>query len=601
MARRATAAASSSGLHARDYVADCNRYALDVVTGKIPNCRWAKAAAQRHIDNLKASRGKDYPYYFDDRAASLICAFAESLPHVKGKWAKDRELIVLQPWQCFVFCVLFGWLRHDNSKRRFRKAYIKIPRKNGKSILAAIIGLYMLCMDDEFGAEVYSGATSEAQAWEVFRPAMAMFRSPEAAELRDFVGGEPWAKSISIADGGRFQPLIGKPGDGSSPSCAIADEYHEHDTPEQLDTMETGMGAREQPLMLVITTAGNNFGGPCYDLELDARKTLQGVFEHEELFAIMYGIDEPEYEGDAGDDWTDPKILAKANPNIGVSVFEDFLKSQQRQATLNPIHQNRFKTKHLNVWCGAKVAFMPMMLWQMGGDKDLTIEDFEGKECIGILDLASKDDIACFGQLFFRDVTVKGKTDRHYWFFANYYVPEDWMYSPDNINGPAYQKWHATGHLIATPGAEIDFRIIEADVMEYRDHVQMREVAFDPWRSTQLAQNIRDDGAETVEIGQKVGNMSAPMKEWLSAVKGGRFHHNDNPVTTWMVSNITAKTDIKDNIYPNKEKPHLKIDGGICIIMGMNRAMGNGEAAGIDDWLTHGPVGSGPAVKLAKR
>lgn len=598
VAREAQQRAESSPFE-RDYAAICNQYALDVVSGKIPNCKWARHAAQRHLDDLKKQRSADYPYRFDPVAGGKVCAFAEALPHVKGKWAKNRELLYLQPWQVFILCVLFGWLRRSGN-RRFRRAYIKIPRKNGKSVLAAVIGLYMLTMDGEHGAEVYSGATTEKQAWEVFRPAKQMFESPEAEDLREYCGADVWAKSLCTADGGRFEPIIGKPGDGSSPHCSITDEYHEHETSDQVDTMETGMGAREQPLLLIITTAGNNLAGPCYDMEQDARKVLEGVVENDEFFTIMFGIDEPEYEGDPGDDWTKPEVLAKANPNINVSVSEDFLRAQQRQAVLNPIHQNRFKTKHLNVWCGAKVAWMPITAWKLCGDPDLKLEEFEGWRCYMVLDLASKDDIAAYVLLFYKDVEVKGKTQRHYWFFARYYIPEAQLDNPDNPNSGKYRKWHKEGYLVATPGDEIDFDTIEADVRDDLGHVQCTEVVYDPWRATQLVQRLRKDGeVTTVEIGQSVKNLSLPMKELLSAVRAGRFHHDASPVSTWMFSNVTAKTDVKDNIYPNKEKNHLKIDGAVAAIMGMNRAMLDPDAGTIDDWLKGGPV-IGSATRTAK-
>jgi phage terminase large subunit-like protein len=650
MATRTTASPDDAG---RDYIADGIQYARDVVAGKIPNCKWVRLAAKRMLDDL-AKYGQWTPYrfdpeddgydpqaakriartrpkgeyYFDPVAAAKPCAFGELLPHVKGKWATRRrgrrELIVLQPWQCFILINLFGWKRTANNLRRFWRAYIKIPRKNGKSVLAAVIGLYMFCMDGETGAEVYSGATSEKQAWEVFRPAREMFKAEETEDLRDLVGGEVWAKALITADLSRFEPIIGKPGDGASPSCSIADEFHEHDTPDQVNTMETGMGAREQPLSLKITTAGVNLAGPCYDTETDAQKVLQGLMEDDQLFAIMYGIDLPEGEDDAdkkGDDWTDPAILAKANPNLNVSVFEDFLRAQQKQAAQNPLHQNTFKTKHLNVWCAAKVAWMSMPIWKTRADTKRKLEHFRGQECVFGLDLASKDDIACFGKLFWRDietlvpvevkphllgvnvtddavralatkVRMEPKMLRHYWLFNRYYVPEDALYDADNPNRFKYQQWHQQGHLIVTPGAEIDFDMIGADVRADKDLYQCRELVYDPWRATQLAHQCAKEGAEVVELRQIVQHLSQPMKELASAVRGGRFNHDNNPVTNWMFSNVVALKDGKDNIYPQKEKKHspAKIDGATTAIMMMNRAMVVTDEGTIDDWLKGGAV-----------
>jgi phage terminase large subunit-like protein len=202
-----------------------------------------RAAAKRHLADLKRKR---FPYQFVPDKGARVCRFIEMLPHTKGQWAAKKQTIKLEPWQCFLVVVLFGWLRRSNGKRRFRAAYWEIPRKNGKSILAAGMGLYMLLADGEFGAEVYSGATTEKPAWEVFKPAKLMLQRNE--RMREKLGASVWAKALVVeSNGSKFEPIIGDPGDGASPSCAIVDEYHEHQTPNLHDTMETGMGAREHP------------------------------------------------------------------------------------------------------------------------------------------------------------------------------------------------------------------------------------------------------------------------------------------------------------------------------------------------------------------
>lgn len=550
------------GAAAVDHVAAANKYARDVLAGRIPACKWVKKSCQRHLDDLKASKSRAFPYRFDADAAAAVCQFGELLPHVKGRWARKKELIKLQPWQCFILCNLFGWVHKRSGLRKYRKAYIKVPRKNGKSVLAAIIALWMFAMDGEPGAEVYSGATTEKQAWEVFRPAKAMIqRSPDLAEA---AGIEVWAKSLARPDdGSRFEPLIGKPGDGASPSCAIVDEYHEHDTPDLFDTMETGMGAREQPLLVVITTAGNNIAGPCFDQEKEAEQVLDGVHDMPELFALMYGID-------ADDNWADPAILEKANPNFGVSVDADYLRAQQRQATQNPAKQNRFKTKHLDVWCSAKTAWMNLVWWDACADPLLSLDEFEGKPCWVIVDLASKIDIAVV-MLLFRE--RKGKHD-HYYLFGRYYLPEETIETAEQ-NGQAYRKWVKQGLLIPTDGAEVDFDEIREDIKQLASRFQVLDVAYDPWRATQLAHQIAADGAKVIEYRQNIQNMCGPMREFEAAVKAMRMHHDGGPVLTWMVSNVVAKADRKDNLYPEKEKEHLKIDGAVAALMGLGRAMAN--------------------------
>lgn len=553
-----------------DFVGKAQEYAQAVIKGKIVACKWVKLACKRHLDDLKASRRKAFPYYFDEDAANKVCTFLSLMPHTKGKWARKRELIELQPWQCFAFTTLFGWKIKKNDRRRYRRAYFAVPRKNGKSIIGSGIGLYMFSVDGEFGAEVYSGATTEAQAWEVFRPAKQMLeRTPE---LQEALGAEVWAKSLLVpADGSRFEPVIGKPGDGASPSCAIVDEYHEHDSSDLVDTMETGMGAREQPLLLMITTAGFNIAGPCYDQEVEAKKVLEGTLDDPELFALIYTIDE-------GDDWTSPAALRKANPNYGISVDEDFLLSQQRQATQSASKQVRFKTKHLNIWCSAKSAWLNMLEWMKCADYTLRREQFKGERCYLALDLASRSDICVLMLVFVR--VIDGR--QHFYLFGDYYLPEAAIEGAEK-NANAYRKWVIEGFLQQHDGAEIDFDLIEEDMLALVADYGPEEVVFDPWRAAQLEQRLTKNGITAVELGAQVKNLSLPMKELESAIKAGRVHHDGNPMLTWMMSNVVAKIDAKDNIYPRKEKPEQKIDGAVASIMGIARAI-SGEHETTSFW-----------------
>jgi phage terminase large subunit-like protein len=318
------------------HVLAAKRYADAVVSGEIDACRFVKSACARHLSDLERQRDAAFPYRFDPVAGEKVCKFAELLPHIKGEWA--GKLIKLEPWQSFILSTLFGWVRKTDGKRRFRELYAEIPRKNGKSVFGAVIGLYMFTADGEAGAEVYSGATTEKQAWEVFRPAKLM--ATRADGFAGHFGVQVNASNMAIVDqAAKFEPIIGNPGDGASPHCAIIDEYHEHRTPDQYDTMITGMGARLQPLTVIITTAGTNLSGPCYDKRATVVKLLDGVIENEELFAIIYTLDDD-------DDWTDFTLWRKANPNYGVSVYEDYLRARHREAIQQASRQNIIQCKH---------------------------------------------------------------------------------------------------------------------------------------------------------------------------------------------------------------------------------------------------------------
>lgn len=448
-----------------------------------------------------------------------------------------------------------------------------MPRKQGKSLVAAGIGVYMLGFDGENGAEVYCGATTERQASEVFKPARRMVQLTEA--LREDIGIYPYASALTIdSDSSTFQRIVGTPGDGQSPSCAIIDEYHEHPTTEQYDTMQSGMMSRSQPLLLVITTAGASHGGPCYLHEVDCKKVLDGVAKNDRLFAIIYHADED-------DDWTSREALVKANPNLGVSVMEDTLVALQKQAASSPQHQNRFRTKHLNQWVSARSAWLNMLKWKRCQNQRLKLAQFEGRPCIQVLDLASKSDLAVRLRLFW-DSDEKGR--KHYTAFPQFYLPEDAVLDDRTGN---YTRWLHTGLLSVTPGNEIDFRRIRDDAREDMNRFDVEEIVFDPWRATQLAQELAEEGATMVEYRNTVQNMSEPMKEVEAAVSGRRFHHDSNEVMTWCASNVTAKLDAKDNIYPRKEMQHLKIDGIVALIMGVGRLMYREDTGSIDDWLAN--------------
>ena len=548
-------------------------YARRVVAGKIPCCKWIKLACKRHLDDLKASKAADYPYKFDPAKAEKVAKFLQLLPHTKGKWASKRELIKLEGWQLFSVCIPFGWLRKKDSTRRFRTIVIFVPRKNGKSIIGGGVGAYMFVADGEFGAEVYSGATTEKQAWEVFRPAKLMIeRTPE---LRDHYGVEVNASNMCrMEDGSRFEPVIGKPGDGSSPSCAIVDEYHEHQDSTLFDTMETGMGAREQPVILVITTAGSSIGGPCHQLVRDAERMLEGVIDRPDLWAMLYTID-------PGDDWTSEEALIKANPNHGISINGDFLLARQRDAMQSASKQATFRTKHLNEWVGAKNAWLNMLRWKEAPPRK-SLQELEGRRCIIGLDLASKIDIAGNILLF---PPVDG--DPFWHVHGRYYLPEARVIEELDGNTSRYREFDALGLLTLTDGEVIDFEVIKEDLREFAGRFDIEAVAYDPWQATQLAQEMEAEGLPMVEIRQTVQNISEPMKELEALTLRRLLAHGDCPILTWMASNVLAKLDVKDNIYPNKERPENKIDGIVALIMSLSRAIANAEVQGsVDDFLS---------------
>jgi phage terminase large subunit-like protein len=549
-------------------VEQANKYARDVVGGRILACRWVKLACQRHLDDLAASRRRAYPYKFDAEEAEKKLQLVELLPHTKGEWGFKRQLVTLEPWQKFGLACTFGW-KHKKKPgyRRFRESYWEVARKNGKSVIAAGVGISMFVLDNEFGAEIYSGATTEKQAWEVFRPARLMVkRSPMLIEA---AGIEVNASNMNLpADGSRFEPLIGNPGDGASPSCAIIDEYHEHDSAALYETMLTGMGARRQPLVLIITTAGANIEGPCYDKRRQVIEMLEGTVPDDELFGWIFTIDE-------GDDWTDPAVLAKANPNMGVSVYREYLESQQQKAVRTARFTNTFKTKHLNVWTSAKTGYYNLEKWRACEDKTLTLEQFEGQSCALGFDLARKLDMNSMARVFTREIDGL----KHYYSIApKFWVPEDTVRNGDNMRmAERFQAWVNAGLLCETQGAEVDYREILAEAVDANKASPVDVSAIDPHGATGLAHQLDDEGLNPVVVTQNYTNMSDPMKELESAIAAGRFHHDGNPIMTWCVSNVIGKylPGNDDVVRPIKQGEDNKIDGAVALIMAIGRAMRN--------------------------
>ena len=549
------------------HVLDAESYVSGVISGEIIACKWVKLACKRHLRDIEASKTNAFPYTFDRERAEKVCRFLEYLPHVKGKWAhpdpKTRrpQLMRLEKWQKFVVCSIFGWVKKSTGKRRFTKARIYVPRKNGKSFFGAGIGIYMTAFDGEPGSEVYSGATSEKQAMEVFRPAWMMVkRSPmmAAAKGLETTGITIPGPIIAQTDGSRFEPVIGKPGDGSSPHCAIVDEYHEHKTSELLETMETGMGAREQPLSLVISTAGSSIAGPCREDWKACERVLEGTdgFEDETLFAIIYTID-------AGEAWDTIDALKKANPNWGVSIDVDQMEAKLRTAKQRANMQSAFRTKHLNEWVATKEAFFNIVEWQRLARPGIKPEDFKEYPCFLAGDLASKHDLVCQMMLFCLP-------DKRYAVFGRYWIPEATLNLPENQH---YRNWHIQGHLEVAGDDITDLEPFkEAAIQACKDY-QVEEMPSDPNRAWGVYPAMVREGVPIVEYRNTVMTMSEPMKQLDAVIRSGAIIHNGDPILEWAIGNTLGRMDLKENVYPNKENAASKIDPVVSLIMAMGRAM----------------------------
>lgn len=537
-----------------DYVAIGTQYAHDVVAGIIPACKWVRAACQRQLDDLER---KDWTYRFDAEKAGRVCAFIERLPHIKGRW--KSKTITLEPWQCFFLTTIFGWIDKDGF-RRFRKALVVIPRKNAKTTIAAGVGLYLLALDSEPGAEVYSAATTRDQAkisWDMAKR-MAQ-RTPGFCER---FGVDPLAHSIAIEGTASFFKPLSRDADsleGLNPHGAIIDELHAHGTRDVFDVLDEATAARQQPLIFIISTEGDNPTGVFAEQVNYAQLVLAREHEDETYFAITYSID-PE------DDWVTPEAWRKANPNIGVSVLEKDLEIRCRQARKNPQSQASFLTKRLNVRVGAGEAYFNVLAWNtICKDESLKIEDFYGRECYIGLDLASKDDIAAKAYIF---------PDRGvYYVFGQYYIPGDKLDSEHPLQA-VYRGWAAQDRLTITEGNVIDFDFIERDLLADYKNFDVREIGFDPAQARQLSTHMQGEGLPMVEVNQSFRNLSEPMKDIAARIISERIKHNGDPVMSWAIGNVIARTNSREEVYPEKSQPQNKIDPAVALCICDNRAIG---------------------------
>lgn len=552
----------------KEYAVRATQYCRDIVSGAIPACKWVRFACQRHLNDLGRARTKDFEFRFDPIRAGKVCAFIEKFPHVKGKWALHAQPIKLEPWQLFIVCSLFGWVHKETGLRRFRQAIVLVPRKNGKTVLAAGIGLYMFVGDGEPGAEVYCGASDKNQAKEVFSPASKMARRAEG--FKEWYGITIAKESMYILEeGSKFEIVIGNPGDGASPHCFIHDEFHEQPTFAQYETAKTGTMAREQSLQFIISTAGVDIESPCHELQEDLKKVLdpESPMVNERLFGIVYTVDDPEK-------WNTIEAVREANPNFGVSVLEHNIVAELQEAIQSSNRQNAFKIKNLNIWVNAREAWMNMEKWRACADPSLSVEDFVALPCYEGADLGARIDLTSRVKIF-----VKLQEGRpHYYVFGRHYVPVD---RANDGQHPHYERWLKEGKIIGHAGPEIQLAMVQKDIEADLDRFNYARIAFDPHQALQMQQDLKlrtgqdEMGQDKVlDLPQRWQYFDPAMKEIEAAVVSGRFHHDGDPVLTWAIGNVIVKPDANDNIFPRKEENRIsKIDPATALFTGFYPAL----------------------------
>ena len=540
-------------------VARGEEYAQAITSGKMSACRWAKLACQRHLEDLDRWSGKDQPFAFDVKAAERVLDVVQHFPHIHGHWAKQQMRITLEPWQCFIVMCVFGWKASATGARRFRVAYIEVPRKNAKSTLTSAIGLYLLGCDGEQGGHVVSAANTREQAKLVFNDSQWMARK-EPGYCGRF-GVEVLAHTIvQMQTASKFEALSAEHSnlDGLNLHAALVDELHAHPTRGLWDVLATATGSRIQPLIWAITTAGLNRASVCYDQHTYVIDILEKRKEDDSYFGVIYTRDD-------GDDPWDEETWIKANPNYGVSVRPEGMRLDAKRAMQMPSEQASFFTKHLNVWINAAMTWLPAGAWDKCADPKLDIADFAGEPCYIGIDLALRNDIAALV------VAFPPTSDREHWtVFGYYYLPEATVNRGENSH---FQAWETMGRLISTPGNVTDFDYIIGNLGDLTTQYDVRDIALDPYHAGPLVVDIEKAGIrKPVEVRQTAPNMHPAMVELEGLVLSEKIRHDGDPLLAWMMSNVKVERS-GDLMKPTKESDEKKIDGVVCLLMCLHRGM----------------------------
>ena len=520
----------------------------------------------RKLKKYRPTEFKAKDSHYDKEAADYAVRFIECLCHTKGTWAgKPFELI---DWQEQIIRDVFGTIK-PNGYRQFNTAYIEIPKKQGKSELAAAVALLLTCGDGEERAEVYGCAADRNQAKIVFDVAVDMVRLCPALAKRVKIQ-ESQKRLTYLPTNSFYQVLSADVANkhGFNTHGVIFDELHTQPNRKLFDVMTKGSGdARMQPLYFLITTAGTDTQSICYETHQKALDLIQGRKRDPTFYPVIYGAAEDE-------DWTDPKVWKKANPSLGITVGIDKVQAACESAKQNPGEENAFRQLRLNQWVKQAVRWMPMDKWDACAFP-VNPEALEGRVCYGGLDLSSTTDITAFVLVF----PPEDEGDR-YAVLPYFWIPEDNLDLRVRRDHVMYDLWERQGYLQTTEGNVVHYGYIEKFIEELGTRYNIREIAFDRWGAVQMVQNLEGMGFTVVPFGQGFKDMSPPTKELMKLTLEQKLAHGGHPVLRWMMDNIYIRTDPAGNIKADKAKSTEKIDGAVATIMALDRAIRCGNDAG---------------------
>lgn len=497
--------------------------------------------------------------HYDKVKADRAVTFINNLSHTKGKWAGKR--FDLLSWQEQIVRDLFGIVKEDGN-RQFLTAYIEIPKKNGKSELAAAIALYLLYADNEASAEVYGAACDRNQASIVFDVAKQMVQMSRPLEKRSKIMGAT-KRIVNYSNAGFYQVLSAETGTkhGLNVSGLVFDEIHAQPNRHLYDVLTKGSGdAREQPLFFIITTAGTDRNSICYELHSKALDILNGRKKDTSFYPVVYGLSDE-------DDWNDEANWRRANPSLGHTIGIDRVREAYQQALDNPAEENVFKQLRLNMWTSSSVAWIPEHVYAKGNDP-IQYESLKGRSCYAGLDLSSTSDITAFVLVF-----PPRFEEENYIVLPFFWLPEDTLELRCRRDHVLYDVWERQGYIKTTEGNVVHYGFIEKYIEELSEIYHIKEIAYDRWNATQMVQNLEGMGLTMVPFGQGYKDMSPPSKELYKLMMEGKIQHGGHPVLKWMGQNVVMRQDPAGNIKPDKEKSVEKIDGIVALIMGLDRCI----------------------------
>ncbi|MEG1838459.1 MAG: terminase TerL endonuclease subunit [Bacteroidaceae bacterium] len=517
-----------------------DEYCKKIICEEIISCEYVKDAVKRFM-----SMKNDNRFIFKENEVDRVISFFGILKHFAGKHAGKK--FVLEPWQQFIIAAMYGFYWKDTGGRVVTMAYIEMARKQGKTALAAGLGLYHEIADGEAAAEVYLAANSREQAKVAYTMCKNFAKTIDSKEqlLKIYRDSITFDKTLSIlkvvaADSTKL--------DGPNPSMFLLDEYHAAKDTRLKDVLQSGQGMREYPMAVIITTAGFDKLGPCYEMRTTCTEILKGMKEDYSMFTVIYTLDD-------NDDWKDPNVWEKSNPNLGVTVNLKYIQDQVQKAINSPSEEVGVKTKNINIWCDAETVWIPDD-YILNATKDINIDDFIDKECYVGIDLSSTSDITAVSFMF--------PTEYKYYFKTIYYLPEAAL--KEKRFKELYGEWRRQGLITITPGNVVDYDYILNDIMTVYGKTYIVKIAYDSWNATQFAINAETNGLPIEPFSQTIGNFNRATKEMERLLLSGQAVIDNNTINRHCFRNVVMARDRNGNTKPSKQFEEKKIDGVIAML-----------------------------------